>query len=166
MLFASAAEPPDYIIESLQPGKTVLDDRVRVTSQEGTVVIDIHDERGTGGVRITPKTGNWPKPAVVRLHLRGLESLQLSVGKITLFGSVLSHSGHKQLLEIDDAGKKREASKDDPLWIDIRMMDGHGKAIDHLPEPEKGGYFEVALPPAMLNADTPGMTLRWIDFYR
>jgi len=165
-LFASAMEPPEFQIESLKPGEVVRADCIKVTLQAGAVVFDIHDERGIGGVRITPKWGGWPKPVIVRLHLSSMESLQISSGQFTLFGSVLSHRGHRRLLEIEEAGQKREAGKDDPLWINIRMLDGQGKDIQHLPDPEQGGYFEVTLPPALLNADKLGMTLSWIDSYR
>ncbi len=165
-LLASAVEPAEFKIGSLKAGEWVRDDCVKFTSEEGVVVFDIHDAQGIGGVSITPKSGDWPKSVIVRLHLPGLESLQLSAGKVTLFGSVLSHSGHKRLLEIDEAGKKREAGRDDPLWINIRMLDGHGKDINHLPDPGKGGCFEVTLPPALLIESNLGMTLRWIDFYR
>jgi hypothetical protein len=165
-LFAGATEPPGFDIESLKPGEVVRDGWIKVTLSEGAVVFDIHDARGIGGVRITPKSCGWPKPVVVRLHLRGLESLQISSGKFTLFGSVLTHSDHRRVLEIDEAGQRREAGKDDPFWINIRTVDAQGRDTDHLPDPEKGGYFEVTLPPALLNADTLGMTLRWIDFFR
>ncbi len=165
-LLSSAVEPPEFKIESLKPGEVVREGSVKVSIQKGAIVFDIHDARGIGGVSITPKLGDWPKSVIVRLHLSGLESLQMSNGKVTLSGSVLSHSGHMRLLEIEESGKKREAGKDDPLWINIRMLDGQGKDIDHLPDATKGGYFEVTLPPALLSTAKPGMTLRWIDFYR
>lgn len=165
-LFAGAVEPPEYKIKSLKPGEELRGTKVKISTQEGAVIFDIHDARGIGGVSITPKSGDWPQSVVVRIHLSGLESLQISNGKVTLFGSVLSHSGHMRLLEIEEAGKKKQAGKSDPLWMNIRMLDAQGKDIDHLPDPKQGGYFALTLPPALTSAAKNGMTFRWIDFYR
>jgi len=166
ILFACAAEPSAFEIESLKPGGPAGEERIMVTVQRDTVVFDIHDAHGIGGLSITPKKGAWPKSVVLRLHLGGLESIQLGCAKVTLFGSVLSHSGHERLLEIEEAGKKRKAGKDDPLWADIRMVDARGKDINHLPDPNKGGCFEVTVPPTLLGKTGGELTLRWIDFFR
>ncbi|MCE9518147.1 MAG: hypothetical protein K8R87_01045 [Verrucomicrobia bacterium] len=163
---AGAVEPLEFMFESLKPGETVREGSIKTSSQKEAVIFDIHDARGLGGVSITPKLGVWPKSVIVRLHLSGLESLRMSNGKVTLSGSVVSQSGHMRLLEIEESDKKREADKNDPLWVNIRMLDGQGNEIDRLPVPEKGGYFEITLPPALLCAAKRGMTLRWIDFYR
>ncbi len=32
--------------------------------------------------------------------------------------------------------------------------------------PLKGGYFEVPLPPKLLEGNPETITLRWVDFYR
>jgi len=163
---ACAAEPPAFEIESLRPGEPAGDERVKVAVQGDVVVFDIHNPRGIGGVSIMPKKEVWPKSAVLRLHLGGLESIQMGCAKVTLFGSVLSHSGHERLLEIEEAGKKRKAGKDDPLWVGIRMLDAEGKDINHLPDPYKGGYFEVTVPPTLIGKTGEKLTLRWINFYR
>lgn len=165
-LLAGAAEPPAFEIKSLKPGEPAGDERVKVAVKGDAVVFDIHDARGIGGVSIVPKKGAWPKSVVLRLHLGGLESIQMGCAKVTLFGSVLSHSGHERLLEIEEAGKKRKAGKDDPLWTGIRMVDAEGKDIKHLPDPDKGGCFEVAVPPTLLGGAGAKLTLRWINFYR
>lgn len=163
---AGAAEPPAFDIKTTKPDVRKGDTRISVVFEKDAVVFDIHDVRGIGGVIITPKAGTWPKPVLLRLHLGGLESLEIKAGKVALFASVPSHSGHKCLLEIDAGGKRRVAEKTDPLWARIRIVDAKGKDIDKLPVPEDGGYFEVTLPAALLDGTMDSLTLQWIDFLR
>lgn len=164
-LYAGAAEPPEFAIECLRPGERR--EEIKVASQDDAVVFEIRDARGIGGARITPKNGDWPKVVILRLHLGGLEQLQISGAKISLFASVLSHSGHRRLLEIEEAGKKRRsAGNDDPLWMTIKIKDALGAEINALPDRAKGGYFEVVVPPALLAGESAALTLHWIDFFR
>ncbi len=162
---AGATEPPDFAIESLKPGERSAG--IKAAVEGDAVVFEIHDARGIGGVRITPKSGEWPKAVILRLHLGGLEQLRVSGAKVALSASVLSHSGHRTLLEIEEAGKeRRSAGQDDPLWMTIRIKDAQGAEINALPDRAKGGYFEVVVPPALFAGEKAALTLHWIDFYR
>jgi len=46
--------------------------------------------------------------------------------------------------------------------IEIRALDAKGKPVEGLPG--EGGYFEMILPKALLDANS--LTIDWIDFYR
>ena len=94
----------------------------------------------------------------LRLHIGGLESFTASSGKITLTGSVLSHSGNAKHLNMTEDGKERESG------TEIKVLDAAGKAIKGLPD--KGGYFEIRLPKALLENQSKSLELGWIDFYR
>lgn len=164
-VYAGAAKPPVFTIENIKPGERR--DGIKATIQGDTVVFEIRDARDIGGARIAPKSGDWPKAVILRLHLGGLEQLQVSGAKVSLIASVLSHSGHRRLLEIEEAGKeRRSAGKDDPLWMTIKIKDTLGAEIDALPDPAKGSYFEVVVPPALFVEEKAVLTLHWIDFHR
>ena len=47
---------------------------------------------------------------------------------------------------------------------EIKVLDAHGKPANGLPE--KGGYFEIRLPKALLENQPKCLELGWIDFYR
>ena len=44
------------------------------------------------------------------------------------------------------------------------MLDAAGKPVKGLPD--KGGYFEIKLPKALLENQIKTLELGWIDFYR
>ena len=163
---AGAVEPSGFQFEGVKPGEKEPGWGIKVEVKGDAAVFDFHAVRGIGGVRIIPKTGVWTKSVILRFRLGGLESLRLSGGGLILSTSVLSHSGHKKLLEIEDGEKKRVGERDDPLWVGIRILDGNGTEIEALPDPAKGGCFEVTVPPALLTRAKTGLTLNWVDFYR
>ena len=106
------------------------------------------------------KKGPWPATVVVRLHLKGLESFSVSGGKLRLAGYVLSHSGNTQHLTLTEEGKEGEQD----AGTTIKVFDGQGKPATGLPP--AGGYFEIALPKAILQGQVKSVDIGWIDFYR
>ncbi len=165
-LLPGTAEEHGFLFESVKPGERDPAGDVKVVSKAGSVVFDFYAGRGIGGVRIIPKAGVWPTSVTLRLRLGGLESLRISGGDVVVSASVLSHSGHRQLQEIEEAGKKRAGEGSEAFRVAIRLLDGNGREIEALPDPAKGGCFEVALPPALLARAKAGLTLNWVDFFR
>jgi acetyl esterase len=139
-------------------------DRIKMTVDKDSAALDIISQSGIGGATITMNSGKWPATVTLRFHLRGLELLSISNGKIKLSGSVLSHSGNPRLLHVDEDGKEKKVKKDSPYWTEIRVLDASGKPTDGLPG--KGGYFEMTLPKALLESQPKSLGLGWIDFYR
>ena len=137
-------------------------DQVKVKVERDTATFDVVSQSGIGGATIMSK-GKWPT-VVLRLHLSGLEFLTIGNGKITLNGSVLSHSGNPRLLNVVKDGKENKVEKDSLYWTEIRGFDATGKPVKGLPG--KGGYFEITLPKALLESEPKSLELRWIDFYR
>jgi hypothetical protein len=136
------------------------EDGVLVAVTDGRIVFDIHSPRGIGAAEITRTKEHWPAAVAIRLHLRGLESLVITSGTTKLTASVASHGDHAQRLSVDHQGTEREVQPGNPLWTAVKVIGSAGKL------PLDDGYFELALPAALLRDQPKTITLNWIDFYR
>jgi hypothetical protein len=106
----------------------------------------------------------WPKAVVLRLHLKGLSSFRAANGKIRVDTAVSIDDGKQQVRLWKDGKEDAPLDEKSPLWMDVRIVGGDGKPAKELPL--KDGYFEVALPKALLEGNPKSITLTWIDFYR
>ena len=140
------------------------DDRVLPSVDNGRLVLSVTSPSGIGGATVQPVRGNWPDRVAVRLYLRGLESLVVSQGEVSLSISVQSHGKHRVLLRLRREGKEEDIPMESLYWVKVDVLDAKGRPIAGLPE--KGGYFELQLPEALLKKETTPLTFRWIDFYR
>ncbi|HEX4999548.1 MAG TPA: hypothetical protein VFY29_15075 [Terriglobia bacterium] len=139
-------------------------DTVALTRKGDRVEAVITSPRGIGSATFQRSGERWPR-LTLRLNLRGLESLRITSGKVTLGLSVSSLSGAERRLSLTrDGGKEEEIGRSSEYWTDIRAFDERGKPIVSLPP--SGGWFELEVPVAILRNDTPALTLEWIDFYR
>lgn len=148
-------EPPTFDIRTKKPA-----DQVKVKVEKDTATLDVSSQSGIGSATITLAKGKWPTTVVVRLYLSGLESFAVSNGKTKLTGSVLSHSGNTKRIYLTEDGKDGEREPE----TTINVLDAEGKPVKGLPD--KGGYFEITLPKALLECQPKTMELGWIDFYR
>ena len=135
-------------------------DKIKMTIDKDAATLDVSSQSGIGSATVTLAKGKWPTTVVLRLHLGGLESFAVSNSKIKLTGSVLSHSGNTKRLYLTEIGKDGEREP----GTEIKVLDSAGKPVKGLPN--KGGYFEIALPKALLEGDPKSLELGWIDFYR
>ena len=141
------------------------DDAIKVSRDGGKTLLSVTSKSGIGGASVERKAEHWPQELVLRLHLRGLESLTISGGDLRLAASVLSHSGNARLLHLPKDGTDGpQLDKSSPYWMDIQTLDAEGKPIKGLPR--DGGWFEMRVPKALLVDQTKVVTLGWIDFYR
>ncbi|MFM7159827.1 MAG: hypothetical protein ACKO3P_05555, partial [Planctomycetaceae bacterium] len=62
------------------------------TGPQARVVLAVHSERGIGSAIITRHVPTWPHELVVRWHLRGLESFELTTAQGRLSGAVTASS--------------------------------------------------------------------------
>jgi hypothetical protein len=136
------------------------EDQVKVKVEKDTATFDVSSQSGIGGATITATNGKWPTTVILRLHLGGLESFAVSNGKIKLTGSVLSHDGSTKRLYLSEVGKEGERES----GTEIKVLDAAGKRVKGLPN--KGGYFEITLPKALLEGQPKSLEVGWIDFYR
>jgi len=139
------------------------EDRVKIEIGNENAVFGITSPSGIGSVTITPRTGRWPKTVVLRLHLRGLESLRVTAGKTTVAASASCQDQSNRVYLIE-AGKEKSLGRGDPLWMDIKCLDANGGPARTIPL--EGGFFEVRLPKALFDGLSEPLTMQWIDCYR
>lgn len=151
--------------EEEKPEITTRKEQDVVTARSGSdaVIYTVSSPSGIGGATISPRK-EWPKKVVLRLKLRGLESLKISNGRVQLQASVLSHSGNPTLLSIKEERKERQVEAGSPYWTTIQAFQADGKPAQGLPG--ENGYFEVELPVALFAGQPKSLTIDWIDFYR
>jgi hypothetical protein len=140
-------------------------DRAVVTIEDGRALIDVVSPGGIGGLQATLESGQWPEEIVVRLHLRGLEQLEIAYGAYTLTTGKSSNSSPDPALEltvVEEDGTVQSASPSADMWYPTLTIGGGSGEI---PLPEDG-YFDVAMPPHFFRGDYPSFRVQWIDFYR
>lgn len=165
MLCAAGAAMGETKDEALSVKPAREGDAVRISIKEKVATLDVTSLRGIGGATLTRKAEKWPEQIVLKMHLRGLESLTITVGKVALRASVLSHSGNTRLLHVVRDGKEGPRLKSgDEMWMEIKAVNAQGKEVEGLPP--KDGWFEMTLPAALLAGEAKVVDLHWIDFYR
>jgi hypothetical protein len=163
------AEPAAELIPVKTNGFNIIcrrpEDRITIKATAGQTIFSVTSPSGIGGATITRQEARWPKEIILRFHLRGLEDFRISNGLVEIGGAVASHSGHAVRLHLKEKGKEGPPlTRENPFWTEITRRDADGRATEGLPK--EGGYFEMKLPPALLNDQTKRLTLSWIDFYR
>jgi len=140
---AAASQPADdaFQIRCKKP-----EDRVAVTVEGDSTVLTVTCPSGIGEATIERNGDAWPKAVIVRLNLKGLESLVISNGKTELSAAVGSGTGDVTLR----AGGQ-DVAKGSPNWMEIRRGEG---------------FFRMTLPKALLDDKAKTITVKWIDFYR
>jgi len=139
-------------------------DRVTIAQTQGGTTIAIHSPMGISSATVARTGRRWPSRVILRLHLQGLENLDIAAGDTRLVGFVQSHSGYGRFLSRKTADGEQRLDKNDPLWMDIRAADKTGKSVKGLPP--KDGFFEMQLPPALFEDNPAEIKIAWIDFYR
>lgn len=158
-VIAAEGELPLFKITTKRPA-----DKIEVMASADTTVISVRSPGGIGQAVIERVEEKWPQKTVVRLHLTGLESFQVSNGKSMLSVSVSSHADRRRIRVWKDDMEASPLESKDQLWIDVRILDENSKPTENLPL--KNGYFELQMPKAFFEENPRSITLHWIDFYR
>lgn len=137
-------------------------DEVEVQVESDTTVFAVHSPFGISQTVIERTDENWSDIVMLRLHLKGLENIKVSNGKVTLEAAVSSQDGKVRLWKggMEDSPLNAKS----PYWTEIRMVGDDGKPTKNIPL--TGGYFEFQLPKALLEDNPKSITINWIDFYR
>ncbi len=138
------------------------DDRIGVTFRDDKAVISVHSPFGISQAVIERKDKKWPDSITLRLHLKGLEGLKISDGKITLEAAVSTQDCTARLWE--DGREDSPLDSGNHSWMEIRLIDKDGKQTKGIPLDD--GYFEMQLPRTLLEGNPTSITINWIDFYR
>ena len=139
-------------------------DKVEVKAEKDNTTFTIHSPVGISQAIIERTAEKWPDAVTIRLNLKGLESFQVTNGKVTLSASVSSNNEKQRVRVWKDGDEKMPLDDKSPFWMEILMIGNDGKPTTDIPL--KDGYFEMALPKAFFEGDPKSITLNWIDFYR
>ena len=126
------------------------EDRIAVEASKGTTVFTVTSPSGIGSADIGLKSGKWPGESALRLRLKGLESLTVSNGNVTLAASASSHGGGQRVFLIQ-GNEEKSLGRGDPYWMEVQA---------------RGTEFELKLPAALFRGNAKRLTVSWIDFYR
>ncbi|MEZ4515713.1 MAG: hypothetical protein R3C44_02365 [Chloroflexota bacterium] len=143
------------------------DDEATVHVEDNTAVIDVQSASGIGGLHAQLTDGDWPEEVLLRLHLRGLERLEIGYDQVLVATGVSSTSDPAPLpavYNIADTGEAvtiPDAGKDYYPTIHVVPEAGSQPAI-----PLQNGYFEISLPPNFFTMELNAFTVQWIDFFR
>lgn len=144
-----------------------LDDTAAVTLTDGRAVIDVTSDSGIGGLQAKKSAGEWPAEVVVRLHLNGLESLEIGYDQFLIKSGFSSTSDPAPLPTVYAVSDTNEAQPvfgaGETFYPTIRVVPEAGSqpAI-----PLQNGYFEITLPANFHTGQPDSFTMQWIDFYR
>ncbi len=138
------------------------DDMVDVEVKNSSMVFSVYSPFGISQTVIESTSGNWSDSVILRLHLKGLESFEVSNGKVTIEAAVSSQNGQVRIWK--DGKEDSLLDFKNPYWTEIRIVGKDGKTETKIPLED--GYFEIQLPKALFEDNPKSITVNWIDFYR
>ncbi|MFO0904985.1 MAG: hypothetical protein U0939_18410 [Pirellulales bacterium] len=133
--------------------------QVQIMVERETTVVEILDQRGIGRAALRTQAERWPTSVMLRLRLKGLESLKAADGRRTLEWSVGStDQATRCVLRVEQ--QETELKAGDAYFAPVRVASTRPMI------PLADGAFEVSLPRKLLADDPERLELHWIDFYR
>jgi hypothetical protein len=129
------------------------------TAEHTRIRCDITSDRGIDRAVIDRKAPQWPNQMVLRLHLKGLESLKVTCQQTTITWSISSTGDHSARTYRTIGDREQEIIESDPLYAKIKL-------VGDSTIPLKNGYFELVLPQALFAGNPESIKCEWIDFYR
>ncbi|MCO8123961.1 hypothetical protein NHH03_19610 [Stieleria sp. TO1_6] len=138
------------------------DDKVEINAEAGKTYFSVKSPFGISQAVFQRGGIKWPDTVVLRLHLKGLENLKVSNGKVRLEASASSQNGNIRLWK--DGKEDAPLGAENPYWMQIHLVRNDGQPVKTIPL--KDGYFEMQLPNALFEDNPDSITLDWIDFYR
>ena len=161
-------ERPIAVTPSSQPAITVIPGGDDVTSevalQDDELLIDINSESGIGSATIVIPDESRPAKVILRMHLSGLEQLQMAYDDLVIQASVDSTPPYNVRQRVREEEGELVIDDTSPYWMDIALVSGDAEVPAKIPLED--GYFEVDVPENFLMGGYEEITLSWIDFYR
>lgn len=147
------------------------DDIAVVTLEDSRALIEVTSPSGIGGLTAALSAGEWPEEVAVRLHLRGLESLEIRYGDVAITTG-LSSTGNPVPLMLSVTGPDgtvQSASPSADIYyprITVNGADAAGPGSElSFPLPPDS-VIEINLPAHFFSEAYPSFSVNWIDFYR
>ena len=127
--------------------------------EPNTVICEVTSAHGIDRATIHRLRPEWPQSIVLRLRLKGLESLKVTAKKTTIVWTVSSSSDQRTQTVQNANGQELSIAENSPLFAKVKLVGEQRR-------PLQNGYFEIKLP-KQLFADNPDyIRCEWIDFYR
>ena len=125
------------------------EDSAAITSTQNTSVVKITSKSGIGEAKLVRAAGQWPVHLVIRLNLKGLESLQMDNGTIRVDSSI------KSPLQVPywKIGRKAQDTDEPDGTLELKIT-------------QSDGSIEMVVPKEMMAGNPAAIHLAWIDFYR
>jgi len=137
------------------------DDKITILDENSQTVIDILSPTGIGSAAFELGSGTMPDALLLRLHLKGLEEIQLISTNVAVSASVSTGEAVFPVSErIVSPGVELPIGSVHPLWMAIQIV-SENKNI-----PLEEGYFEVRVPREFIRSAGTSFEVRWVDFYR
>ena len=127
--------------------------KIEIQAGQPTVV-DIQSPRGIDRCVLKRTGDHWPEQVVLRLHLKGLESLSVAAGETSLAWAV-EYAG--------EAGSPRIRTENIGYEGAAKIVT-RSKVAPRIPLED--GYFDIEIPARLLQQDPRELRLQWVDFYR
>ena len=120
-------------------------DGIEVAAEAERTVFTVASPRGIGAATVQRRQPNWPTVVVLRMRLRGLESLTIAAGQVTLGVSVSSSPPHTARLHVSQTGEQQEKSIDrnSRYWTEVRVSGCRRQAGARLAS--RGRLFRTAI---------------------
>lgn len=158
-----AEKPLSQLDYTVFPGSDGVSSEVML--KDGELIIDIYSESGIGSADILIPARSRPEKVIFRLHLSGLEQLQMAYNDVVVSASVASTPPHlvrQSVIKGDEEGRDIDPSS--PYWSEVTVVSDESESLVAIPL--KSGYFELIVPADFLNGEYDSLTISWIDFYR
>lgn len=158
------ATPPSSLEANRNPPFTIQsqreDSEFQLKTRPSATIIDVRSRVGIDRATIKRVADTWPQSVVLRLHLRGLESLTVGAGNVSVRWSVPSTAPSSRLVSLYRDGISSRLDDTSPYYSKLHMVDGTGTI------PLKDGYFELTLPTELFDENPDEISVHWIDFFR
>ncbi|MEQ8788545.1 MAG: hypothetical protein RIC55_19705 [Pirellulaceae bacterium] len=145
-------------------------DEIQAAIAGDVATLDIRSASGIGKGKVERAGDAWPKTVVLRLHLKGLESLSIRGGDVLLETYVSSSDPAKQYANLGRGGDEpKPIDRRSPYWPILRREQARAEDDTTKPattKPATDGYFEITLPPKLLAENPRVLELHWVDFFR
>lgn len=138
------------------------DDVATIETVRDRLIVSIQCPKGISNATIERKGSSWPGVIELRLHLGGLESLEVSSGRNVLDGSYSTETN--ELAQFKDGNESEPLTSASDYWMNCEIIDANGKVTADPSPPE--GYFAIKLPKKFLSEAKSTIVVDWIDFHR
>ncbi len=129
--------------------------KVAIAGDAKQTSVEVRCERGIDTCVLQRIGEHWPAKFEFKLHLRGLESFQVTSGNTTLAWTVPSSGEGAASVNLRSGKREVTLTANDPLFTLAKKV-----------KEKEAGYFLVPIPAKLLADNPEQVKVQWIDFYR